>query len=271
MLFEARPETKIQRGQPAERRPRAATADAKENAKLRQELAEATRYLQAVMQEHEAAHEELQASNEEILSANEELQSINEELETATEEVQSSNEELATLNQEMQDRNLQLGRALDYSNGIVETVRNPLLILDAGLRVERANRAFYGHFRVAPEETAGRLLYELGNGQWDIPPLRQALEEELPRGGRSDGFRGGARIPAGSAAGFWRSTPASCITTADGRAFSWLSRTRHRRRTRRRAVTPCWPWNMQGGCVPRRRTGSRTSLWPHSRTSCEDP
>ena len=110
-----------------------AVAEAKESARLRRELGEATRYLQAVTQEHEAANEELQASNEEVLSANEELQSINEELETAKEELQSSNEELATLNQELQGRNLQLERALDYANGIVETVRNPLLILDAGL------------------------------------------------------------------------------------------------------------------------------------------
>jgi two-component system CheB/CheR fusion protein len=188
VLFEAHQETRTRGGRPAERRLRAATVDAKENAKLRQKLAEATRYLQAVMQEHEAAHEELQASNEEILSANEELQSINEELETAKEELQSSNEELATLNQEMQDRNLQLGRALEYANGIVETVRNPLLILDSGLRVERANRAFYSHFQVAPEETAGRLLHELGNGQWDIPVLWQALEEVLPTNSRLDDF-----------------------------------------------------------------------------------
>ena len=196
VLFEARPETKIRRGGPAERRPRAATADAKENAKLRQELAEATRYLQAVMQEHEAAHEELQASNEEILSANEELQSINEELETAKEELQSSNEELATLNQEMQDRNLQLGRALDYANGIVETVRNPLLILDAGLRVERANRAFYSHFQVR------------AGGDRRTPPLRagqRAVGHSRAAAGAGGGapqkcplgrLRGGARIPA---------------------------------------------------------------------------
>lgn len=188
VLFEARPEDKIRRGRSAERRPRAAVADARESSKLRQELAEATRYLEAVMQEHEAANEELQASNEEVLSANEELQSINEELETAKEEQQSTNEELATVNQELQDRNLQLGRALDYANGIVETVRDPLLILDGGLRVERANRTFYDFFRVAPEETVGRLLYELGKGQWEIPALRRALEEVLPKDARFEDF-----------------------------------------------------------------------------------
>jgi two-component system CheB/CheR fusion protein len=175
------PETQIWRGRSGERRPRAAIADAQENARLRQELAEATRYLQTVMEEHEAANEELQTSNEEVRLANEELQSINEELE-------SSNEQLATLSQAVQDRNVKLGRALDYANGIVETVRNPLLILDVGLRVERANRTFYDFFRVAPEETVGRLLYELGQGQWDIPALRQALEEILPKDARFEDF-----------------------------------------------------------------------------------
>jgi two-component system CheB/CheR fusion protein len=162
-----------------ERRPPVDGAEGKTSASLRRELSEATQYLQAVTEQHEAANEELQASNEEVLSANEELQSINEELETAKEELQASNEELATLNQELQGRNLQLERALEYANGIVETVRNPLLILNAGLRVERANRSFYDTFRVTPEETVGRLVYELGEGQWDIPTLRHMLDQLL--------------------------------------------------------------------------------------------
>ena len=99
----------------------------------------------------------------------------------ASQEHEAANEELATLNQELQDRNLQLRRELDYANGIVETVRDPLLILDAGLRVERANRTFYDFFRVTPAETVGRRVYELDNGQWDIPALRQALADLLPK------------------------------------------------------------------------------------------
>jgi two-component system, chemotaxis family, CheB/CheR fusion protein len=181
VLFEARPETKSPSGRRVERRSRGDGAEAKEEANLRQELSEARRHLQALTEQHEAANEELQASNEEVLSANEELQSINEELETAKEELQASNEELATLNQELQGRNLQVGRALEYANGIVETVRNPLLIVDPALRVERANRAFYNYFRVAVEETVGRLIYELGDGQWDIPALRKTLDEILPK------------------------------------------------------------------------------------------
>ncbi|HVS31237.1 MAG TPA: response regulator [Thermoanaerobaculia bacterium] len=61
-----------------------------------------------------------------------------------------------------------------------DTVREPLLILDGALRVNSANRAFYLTFHVAPEETVNRLIYELGNGQWDSPDLRTLLEDIVP-------------------------------------------------------------------------------------------
>src|SRR5881227_3407097 len=69
----------------------------------------------------------------------------------------------------------------DYAQNIVDTVREPLLILDATLRVRSANRAFYQAFHVSPEETENRLIYELGNGQWDIPDLRTLLEDVVPK------------------------------------------------------------------------------------------
>jgi PAS domain S-box-containing protein/putative nucleotidyltransferase with HDIG domain len=59
-------------------------------------------------------------------------------------------------------------------------VREPLLVLDADLRVVSANRSFYLTFGVKPEETQGRLIYDLGGQQWDIPRLRELLEEILP-------------------------------------------------------------------------------------------
>src|SRR6202023_3533447 len=68
-----------------------------------------------------------------------------------------------------------------YAQNIVDTVREPLLILDATLRVRSANRAFYQTFQVSPLETEGRLIYELGNGQWDIPDLRTLLEDIVPK------------------------------------------------------------------------------------------
>ncbi len=68
-----------------------------------------------------------------------------------------------------------------YAQNIVDTVREPLLMLDPTLRVRSANRAFYQTFHVTPEETEDRLIYELGNGQWDIPALRTLLEDIIPQ------------------------------------------------------------------------------------------
>ncbi len=76
-----------------------------------------------------------------------------------------------------------------YARSIVETVRTPLLVLDAGLRVLIANRDFYRTFRVGPAETEGRRLRELGTGQWDIPRLRELLDALLPGGGPFEGLR----------------------------------------------------------------------------------
>ncbi len=70
--------------------------------------------------------------------------------------------------------------AREYAESIVNTVREPLLALDQNLRVISVSRSFYEFFQVKPEETIGRLIYELGNKQWDIPKLRELLETILP-------------------------------------------------------------------------------------------
>jgi signal transduction histidine kinase/CheY-like chemotaxis protein len=75
-----------------------------------------------------------------------------------------------------------------YAQDIVNTVREPLLMLDETLRVRSANRAFYQTFRVSPDETEDRLIYELGNGQWDIPDLRTLLEDIVPRSSAFNDF-----------------------------------------------------------------------------------
>jgi len=74
----------------------------------------------------------------------------------------------------------ELLQAKTYAESIVETLHVPLLVLDSGLHVRSANPAFYEHFGVRPEATAGRLIYDLGNGQWNIPQLRTLLEDVLP-------------------------------------------------------------------------------------------
>ena len=74
------------------------------------------------------------------------------------------------------------------AQGIVDTVREPVLVLDKELRVISASRSFYSAFKVSPEDTQGRLLYALGDGQWDIPKLRVLLEKIIPEQGVMEGY-----------------------------------------------------------------------------------
>jgi two-component sensor histidine kinase len=74
------------------------------------------------------------------------------------------------------------------AQGIVDTVREPVLVLDNELRVIAASRSFYSTFKVRPEDTKGRLLYALGDGQWDIEKLRVLLEKIIPEQGVMEGY-----------------------------------------------------------------------------------
>jgi PAS domain-containing protein len=69
--------------------------------------------------------------------------------------------------------------ARQYAENIVETVRKPLVVLNSDLKILTANHSFYDTFKVTPEETIGRFIYDLGNRQWDIPKLR-ILFEDMP-------------------------------------------------------------------------------------------
>jgi two-component system, chemotaxis family, CheB/CheR fusion protein len=71
--------------------------------------------------------------------------------------------------------------ARDYAEAILRTTRDPLVVLRADLTVDSANEAFYKTFKLKPAEMEGRLIYELGSRQWDLPRLRQLLEEIIPR------------------------------------------------------------------------------------------
>src|SRR6195256_3027505 len=73
--------------------------------------------------------------------------------------------------------------ALALAQAIVDTVHEPVLVFDKGLRVIAASRSFYSVFKVSPQDTEGRLLYELGDGHWDIPKLRLLLEKIVPEHG----------------------------------------------------------------------------------------
>ncbi len=75
-----------------------------------------------------------------------------------------------------------------YIKTVVDVVREPVLILDQHLKVMAANEAFYRTFQVEVKDTETKLVYELGNGQWDIPALRKLLEEILPQNTFFKGF-----------------------------------------------------------------------------------
>ncbi|GAB3255777.1 hypothetical protein GCM10027347_17150 [Larkinella harenae] len=164
---------------------------------LEEELATVRRDMHSLIEEQEAGNEELQSANEEIVSSNEELQSINEELETSKEEIESTNEELLTINQELQVRNEQLSEAYEFAEAIFVTLREATLVLDADLRVRSANPAFYEIFGVRREDIEGRLLYEIGNRQWDSTRLRERLAGVITQDTQVQGFEFAYLMPGG--------------------------------------------------------------------------
>lgn len=179
VLFNEQPQTESIHDRPSFNKSSSASKDRRIK-KLEEELAAARADMLTITQEHEAFIEELQSANEEVVSSNEELQTINEELETSKEEIESANEELITTNQELQTRNELLNESYEYAEAITATIHEPMIVLDKNLRVKSANKSFYKHFSVTSEETEGVLLYDLGNRQWNIPRLRELLEEIIP-------------------------------------------------------------------------------------------
>ena len=150
--------------------------------RLKRQLADAKQRLLSLIEEQQKSREQSQTTTEEVLSANEELQSLNEELETAKEELQSTNEELISVNDELEAKNAVLTQARDFAMSIVETVRQPLLVLDTQLRIRMANQAFCRAFQVPAPEAEGELVYSLSRGSWDLPHLRDSLDGLLQGG-----------------------------------------------------------------------------------------
>jgi len=162
-------------------------------AHLERELDGLREYMRAAAEAHEAAQEELRSAHEEMLSANEEFQSTNEELETSKEELQSTNEELTTTIDELQTRNQELTKlntqldlahrasdaARTYADTIIQSVRDPLAVLDGTLRILRVNPAFAANLEMPREAMEGRFLHEVGDAWWNIPELHQRLRAVL--------------------------------------------------------------------------------------------
>jgi two-component system CheB/CheR fusion protein len=81
-----------------------------------------------------------------------------------------------------------LDQTRTFAEALIENARESILVLKEGLRVTLANPMFYKTFQASPEETRGRLIYELGNHQWDIPKLRELFHEITAHNTRIDGF-----------------------------------------------------------------------------------
>lgn len=79
-------------------------------------------------------------------------------------------------------------QASDLTGEVMDIIAHPLLIIDNGLKIISANRAFYQFFKLSAEETMGRKIYELSNNQWDIQSLRELLEVILPRDQNFEGY-----------------------------------------------------------------------------------
>ena len=93
----------------------------------------------------------------------------------------------------------------DLAEAIVDAIREPLLVLDPDLRVIVASRSFYRTFAVTPRKTEGQLVFELGDGQWNIPGLRTLLEDVIPTRRTVDAYEVEHEFP----------------TTGSERGFSW--------------------------------------------------
>jgi two-component system CheB/CheR fusion protein len=89
-----------------------------------------------------------------------------------------------------------ISQSRDLAEAIVNTVRHPLVVLDQELNVNSVNEAFRHTFKVSVQETLNRRIYDLGNGQWDIPRLRTLLEEILPKNTHFNDFEVSHRFPS---------------------------------------------------------------------------
>jgi two-component system, chemotaxis family, CheB/CheR fusion protein len=97
--------------------------------------------------------------------------------------------EIKRLEESLERQKADLDVARQFAEGIIATIREPLVVLDGQLRIVSASPSFYQTFQVSPGQTEGRFLYEICQRQWDIPALRQLLEDILPKNTEFEDFR----------------------------------------------------------------------------------
>ena len=155
------------------------TADRKRILLLESEIEQLREDIRRVTEDQEVANEELQSANEELLSNSEELQTLNEELETSAEQLQSNNEELLMANEELTNRQEQLIAARLYAETIIESIREPLVIVDAEMRVRGANASFYNHFGASQNEVESKNLFDTFLASGNLRDFQSQIENAL--------------------------------------------------------------------------------------------
>jgi PAS domain S-box-containing protein len=117
-----------------------------------------------------------------------EMEELRTRLNVAEQRLEEANELMQAEIKERKRAEETFVQAQKHVESIVETIREPLLVLTADLKVFSANQSFYQTFRVTSEETEGRFIYSIGNHQWDIPALREFLEEIIPKNTHFNNF-----------------------------------------------------------------------------------
>jgi len=125
--------------------------------------------------EHRKTTEQVKAANQQLRASNQQLKALNQQL-------------LAS-EQEIRKKEAETREARKFAESIVDTLREPFVILDGDLRIVTAGQSFYNTFKVTPEETEGKLIYNLSNRQWDIPKLRELLENILPNNSTFNNYK----------------------------------------------------------------------------------
>lgn len=132
-------------------------------------------------EEQQIYFEELHTTNEELLQRTEQLQFINEELETSVEELLSNNEELSCTNDELQNHRRHLNSMRNIYESIVNTIHEPLLIIDHNFIIHSANPAFYSYFNTREELTEGISIFEIGNSTWNTSEFKETVLKKISR------------------------------------------------------------------------------------------
>jgi PAS domain S-box-containing protein len=125
-----------------------------------------------------------------------EMAELRTSLDATERRLQEANERLQAQIAERQRVEQTSEKVQKYTESIVETIREPLIVLTPDLRVISANHSFYETFHATPKETEGRFIFDIGNHQWDVPALRELLEEIIPKNTHFNDFEVDHEFPA---------------------------------------------------------------------------